>query len=92
MRLERAVEIGQAALMRLATQPELFAQFMTETGIEATDLRSQAENPEFLGFVLTFIAQNEEEAEALCREEALTPESFAAARAALPGGAEMHWT
>lgn len=92
MRLERAVEIGQAALVRLAGQPDLFARFMTETGVDAGAVRNGAEDPEFLGFVLTFIAQIEEEAQALCEEEGLTPEAFFAARAALPGGSEVHWT
>ncbi len=92
MKLERAVEIGQAGLVRLAGQPDLFAQFMTETGIDADAMRAGAQNPEFLGFVLAFVSQHEEEAEALCVDEGLTPETFAEARAALPGGAEMHWT
>lgn len=92
MREARAVEIGQAGLIHLANQPEIFARFMNETGVGPSEARSRAEQPEFLGFVLSYIAQIEEVAEAFCQEESLTPEEFAAARAALPGGAETHWT
>lgn len=91
MTAEAAAETGAQALVFLAERPDDVAAFLAETGADPSDLRAMAEDPAALGFVLAFVARDEERAEAFCRDAALTAEDFAAARATLLG-ADTHWT
>lgn len=98
MRTERAQAIAEQALGALASAPEDLGRFLAESGLSPEALRAALDAPaddpargELLSAVLTFMAADEARAEAFCAAEGLTPESFAAARAAL-GGETMHWT
>ena len=76
----------------LAEQPDAFLRFLAIGGLAPEDVASRAEDPELLAALVDFLRSDEDLAEAYCRDAGLTAESFAAMRAALPGGRETHWT
>lgn len=88
---EAAQTLALRALGFLAARPEDFARFLALSGADVETVRGQAQDPAFLGFVMTFLSEDEEAAAAFCQDAGLSPEAFAAARAALPGGEEVSW-
>lgn len=80
------------ALGWLAGDDELWPVFLSATGADAGEVRQRAADPAFLGAVLDFILQRDETVMAFCRAEGLSFEKPMQARAALPGGAQTHWT
>jgi hypothetical protein len=58
----------------------------------ALDLRALATDPEFRGAVLDFLTMDDAWVTAFCDLQGLGYDVPMRARAALPGGAEMHWT
>ena len=62
------------------------------SGASEADLRAGAEDPEFLGSVLDFLLMDEAWVLAFCADTGLDTSAPMAARAALPGGAQIHWT
>ncbi len=85
------VECAASALTFLAGLPEDFLRFLSAAGAEIEDVRTRAEEPEFLGFVLDFILSDDELAQNFCETENWTAEQLAQARAGLPGGDAPHW-
>jgi hypothetical protein len=92
MNIERAAGVGQAALIWLADRPELFGRFLDASGAAPQEIRAQAEDPEFLGFVLDFLLAADATVLAFAAETGLAPDAPARARALLPGGALPNWT
>ena len=92
MKREQAEAQALDGLRFLAERPDAFAQFLAIGGLAPEDVAARAEDPELLAALVDFLRSDEELAEAYCLEAKLTPESFAALRAALPGGGETHWT
>lgn len=76
----------------LASNEELLPIFQGSTGVAADDLRRGAHDPVFLGMVLDFVLMDDAWVVAACDAKGLSYDSLAAARQALPGGAETHWT
>jgi Protein of unknown function (DUF3572) len=92
MLLARAAEIGQDALIWLASRPEALAAFLAAGGLAPEALRGRAGDPEFLGFVLDFLLGADAMVLDFAAEAGLRPEDVARARAALPGGELPNWT
>lgn len=87
-----AETIALQALAWLAGQEDLLRVFMGATGATPGDLRARAGDPAFHGAVLDFLLMDDDWIRAFAADHALAPESIAQARAALPGGEQVHWT
>lgn len=80
------------ALGWMAADDEIFPVFLTATGASLSELRARASDPEFLAAVLDFLLQDDRWVVAFCDARGHPYTAPQAARAALPGGAEMNWT
>ena len=89
---QAAETLALSALAWLAANDELWPIFMGSTGADATNLRAQARDPEFLAAVLDFILMDDAWITECARALEQKPETLSRARAALPGGAQVHWT
>ena len=89
-------EIAEALAMKvlgwIARSPEDAAPFLSASGVEPRDLRDRVADPEFLGFVLDWLMQDEATLLQFCSETGTDPTRPVRARAALPGGDAPHWT
>lgn len=89
---DAAETLALKALAWLAGHDELLPVFMGSTGTGEDDLRARAGDAEFLGSVLEFILMDDAWIMALCDAQGWHYTDIAAARAALPGGVQVHWT
>lgn len=89
---DQAELLGIKALGWLAANEELLPVFLGASGASLSDLRDRAQDPDFLGAVLDFLLMDDAWVMAFCESECLPYEKLAEARAALPGGQQMHWT
>lgn len=80
------------ALGWLVGQDDLLPVFLGATGASESDLREQAGNPAFLGSVLDFLLMDDAWVIAFCDANSRPYEHVMQARAALPGGEQIHWT
>ncbi len=92
MRREEAETTALSALSWLAGEPERLGAFLAASGAAPGDLRQRAGEPEFLGFVLDWILQDEAAVIDFSEAAGLRPETALRARAALPGGDAPDWT
>ena len=92
MNAEAAASIAQDALIWLAGQPDLLGTFLSASGAGPGDLRRQAGDPEFLGFVLDFLLGSDDQLRAFAASAGISPDAPMRARAALPGGGNPDWT
>ncbi len=91
MQQDHAEVIALLALGWLAAE-ELLDAFQGATGIDRETLRGAAEDPDFLGALLDFVLTRDDWVQAASAAAGTTPEGLVAARAALPGGGDPHWT
>ena len=91
MRRDRAEDFAVGALAWLA-EAELTDPFCNATGLDAAEIRRSAGEPWFLGAVLDFVASSDDWVRRCCAAQGVPPETLMAARAALPGGEQHHWT
>lgn len=89
---ERAQTLALQALGWLVGEEELLPVFLGATGAGEADLRARAKDPVFQGAVLDFILMDDAWVVACAQAIGTAPETLAAARHALPGGAEVSWT
>ncbi|AKO96075.1 hypothetical protein MALG_00881 [Marinovum algicola DG 898] len=89
---ESAETLGLQALTWLVAQEDLVGVFLGSTGMAEADLRQRAAEPDFLGSVLDFIMMDDAWVIRFCDAHGLAYERMMLARAALPGGAQVHWT
>jgi hypothetical protein len=89
---DQAALLGIKSLGWLAANDELLPVFLGASGTSLSDLRDRAQDPDFLGAVLDFLLMDDAWVMAFCESENLPYEKLAEARAALPGGQQMHWT
>lgn len=89
---DNAEVIGLQMLTWLAGNDELMPVFQGSTGASESDIRAGASDPAFLGSVLDFIMMDDAWVIAACDSAGLSYDSLMAARQALPGGGEVHWT
>ncbi|MZR11775.1 DUF3572 family protein [Maritimibacter sp. DP07] len=92
MKQEQAETIGLQALGWLAGNDELMPVFLGSTGGDLADLKARANDPGFLGAVLDFITMDDAWVVSFCDDAGLDYAQPMQARAALPGGGDMHWT
>lgn len=92
MNEQQAEVIAIQALGWLAANDELFPVFLGATGADAATVRNRAQDPDFLGSVLDFLTMDDAWVMAFCHNAGLAYDRPLAARRALPGGGEVHWT
>jgi len=89
---ENAETVALQALGWLAAHEDLLPVFLGASGASLSELRGRAADPEFLGAVLDFLLMDDAWVKEFCTNAGLPFSRPAEARAALPGGAQMHWT
>jgi len=89
---ESAETLGLRALGWLAGNDELLETFMGASGVSEADVRAGAGDPAFLGAVLDFLLMNDAWVIECCAALDLPGAALGEARAALPGGEQVHWT
>ena len=92
MQRETAETVAMRALGWLAGNDELLPVFLGSTGASLDDLRAGAGDPVFLGSVLDFVMMEDAWVTAFCDAAGLPYDAPMRARAALPGGGQVHWT
>lgn len=80
------------ALGWLASQDDLLRVFLGSSGMVERDLSTRAAEPEVLAAVLDFVLMDDAWVGGASAAAGIAPEQLLAARAALPGGADPHWT
>jgi len=89
---DSAETIGLQAVAWLAANDELLPVFLGATGAAEADFRAGVQDPTFQGSVLDFILMDDAWVVAFCDAVSIAYTEVAAARSALPGGGEVHWT
>lgn len=89
---EAAETLALQCLAWIAGHETLLDVFMGATGAGQDDLRNGAKNPAFLGSLLDFLMMDDAWVMEFCEAHSLPGEAVMQARAALPGGQQMHWT
>lgn len=89
---EKAEMLAIQALGWIAGQQDVLGQFMAASGASVDDLRAGAGDAAFLGALLDFLMLEDGWIVAFCDAAGLPYDAPMRARAALPGGAQMHWT
>jgi len=92
MQPEAAQTLALQALGWIAADNEVFPVFLTASGATLGELRARAADPDFLAAVLDFLLQDDRSVIAFCDAAGQPYTAPQAARAALPGGAEINWT
>ena len=90
--LKSAETLGLQALSWLIGNEDLLPVFLGSTGADAETVKAQAGEPEFLGSVLDFLLMDDRWVQRVCDDLGLAYDRLMLARAALPGGAQVHWT
>lgn len=89
---DQAETFALQALGWLASNDELMPVFLGSSGASVGDLRERASDPVFLASVLEFLMMDDAWIVAACDALRVPYETPQAARAALPGGEQVHWT
>lgn len=89
---EQAETLALQALTWLVGNEELLPVFLGASGTSEADLRTRAAEPEFLGAVLDFLMLDDAWVVGFCDAGGHAYEAPMIARAALPGGGQVHWT
>jgi hypothetical protein len=89
---ETAEVLGLQALGWLAGNEDLLPAFLGSTGTTEADVRARAADPAFLGAVLDFLMMDDAWVIQFCDTNNIAYERIMPARAALPGGEQVHWT
>ena len=89
---DAAETIALQALAWLAGDEELLPVFLGASGASEADLRERAQDADFLGYILDFLLMDDAWVIAFCAAHGIENTTPMQARAALPGGADIHWT
>ena len=92
MNRDAAESLAVEALGWLAGEPDALGAFLAAAGAGPAELRARAQEPEFLGFVLDFLLQDEPLLIAFCDAAGRPYDAPMRARARLPGGEAPEWT
>ncbi|QIK40809.1 DUF3572 domain-containing protein [Pontivivens nitratireducens] len=76
----------------LAGDDERLMSFLGMTGAEVGDLRHRANDPQFLGFLIDFLLQDEQALIEFCDRTNTPYDAPQRARLLLPGGDLPNWT
>lgn len=90
--LPASVQLAVDVLTWLARDDERLMAFLGLSGASVDDLRIRAQDPEFLGFLIDFLLQDEEALIAFCDDMGHDYETPMRLRAGLPGGPGPEWT
>jgi hypothetical protein len=82
---EAAETLALKALAYLATMPDDIGRFLSVSGIEPSELRARAEEPEFLAAVMDYLMSDDKLLTEFCAGEEIDPRDIQLARQALPG-------
>ena len=80
------------ALAWIVSDDDRLAALMTESGLDPSGLRHQANDPVVLAAVVDHLLRDERAVIAFCDAHGLPYTAPLTARALLPGGDSMHWT
>jgi hypothetical protein len=89
---ESAETLALEALAWLAGNEDLLPVFMSSSGISEADVKAGAADPVFLGAVLDFLMMDDAWVVQFCDAKTIPYDRMIQARAALPGGEQVHWT
>ncbi|TNJ41825.1 DUF3572 domain-containing protein [Phaeobacter sp. B1627] len=89
---DQAEVLSLKALSWLAGNDDLLPVFLGASGASLSDLRDRVNDATFLGAVLDFLLMDDAWVMAFCDLEGLPYSALVEARAALPGGEQVHWT
>lgn len=89
---ESAETISLQVVSWLAGNDELCPVFLGASGASEADMRHGLRDPAFLGAVLDFVMMEDAWVMSCCDALGLAYTDLMAARQALPGGGEVHWT
>ena len=92
MNTAMAETLALKALGWLAGQEGQLQVFLGASGMTEQDLRTRADDPEMLAAVLDFLMMDDAWVMGFCDSAGHAYGDVAQARAALPGGQQMHWT
>ena len=92
MNQNRAEALALGALGWMAEDPEIMGQFLGWSGASVDDLRGIGASPGLMIAVIDFILLQDDWVIDASRQIDIPPEKFSSIKAALPGGAETHWT
>lgn len=87
-----AEKVALQAIVWLAQNDELLPVFMGSTGSDEASFRNGLQSAEFQASVLDFLMMDDAWVVAFCDAQSLPYDSLMRARAALPGGEQVHWT
>jgi hypothetical protein len=88
MHLEQAEHIAVLSLSHLASETDKLQRFLQLTGIEASEIRTAAQEPAFLAGVIGFFMANEKDLLSLADALNERPQTLAKAYQALGGQQE----
>lgn len=92
MSTDAAETLALNVLGWLVANDDLLPVFLGSTGAGREELRERAGDPDFLAGVLDFLMMDDAWVMAFCDQTDIPYEYPMKARAALPGGAQTHWT
>lgn len=92
MQQETAETTALQALAWLAGNDDLLPVFMGATGVSRDDLVARAGDADILAAVLDFVTMDDAWVMAFCDAHGLPYSAPMAARQALSGGGDVHWT
>jgi len=92
MQEKQAETVAIQALEWLADDPDLIGAFLGASGISVNELGNIGAEPAFLAAVLDFVLMADSHVTGFCDRAGLPYDTPMRARAALPGGAVVHWT
>ncbi len=92
MQQEAAQTVALQALTWILGDPATLEAFLGATGVSAGDLGARAREPEFHGAILDFLLMDDQWVIGFCDASGHAYTVPMAARTALPGGQQEHWT
>ena len=87
MQSSAAETLALKALAHIASEADTLSRFLTRSGLEPSDLRRRAADPELLAAVLDFLLSDDALTQGFAAAEGLNTMALHLARRALPGGA-----
>lgn len=89
---ESAETLALRVLGWAVSEPEVLSGFLAATGTSPADLPKLAQDAGFLAALMDHLMEEDGRVLACAAALGLPPDSFRAARMALPGGNDPHWT
>ena len=92
MNSEQAEIMAIRVVEWMATDRRTMSRFLVSTGQSLDDVSLRINEPDFLASALDFLLSNDNAIMAFCRDSGCNTSAPMAARQALPGGNDPHWT